>query len=238
MYRERRSPIHPDLIVWVRTAAELPYPTPTHPARILPDGCLDLIWTDGALLVAGPDTHAHLAHDTPHATYAGLRFAPGTGPVLLGIPANELRDQRVPLAAIWDEAEVRRLEETLASARTVTDAAATLEHSAITRLRTIGAPDPLTRAITQGIASGTSVAETARTVGLSDRQLHRRSLTAYGYGPKTLARILRFTRALDLARSGEALAEVAATTGYADQAHLAREVRDLAGIPLSALLSA
>jgi AraC-like DNA-binding protein len=43
-------------------------------------------------------------------------------------------------------------------------------------------------------------------------------------------------RALALARAGTPLATVAATAGYADQAHLAREVKDLAGIPLRALI--
>jgi len=105
-------------------------------------------------------------------------------------------------------------------------------------LRAAGRPDPVTRAVTRGLACGTSVAETARVVGLSDRQLLRRSLAAYGYGPKTLARILRFTRALDLARAGTDFASVAAATGYSDQAHLARDVRGLAGVSLTALLSA
>ncbi len=43
-------------------------------------------------------------------------------------------------------------------------------------------------------------------------------------------------RALDSARAGRPYAEVAAETGYADQAHLAREVKALAGVPLGALL--
>ncbi|MGW5695942.1 helix-turn-helix domain-containing protein, partial [Streptomyces asiaticus] len=69
-----------------------------------------------------------------------------------------------------------------------------------------------------------------------ERQLHRRSLAAFGYGPKTLGRVLRLNRALDLARTGLPFAEVAATAGYADQAHLARDVRALAGVPLGRLL--
>jgi AraC-like DNA-binding protein len=66
--------------------------------------------------------------------------------------------------------------------------------------------------------------------------LHRRSLTAFGYGPKTLARILRLQRALALARKGVPFAETAARAGYADQAHLARDVRELAGMPLGQLV--
>lgn len=84
--------------------------------------------------------------------------------------------------------------------------------------------------------AGRSIAATADRLGLSARQLHRRSLTAFGYGPKTLARVLRLQRALALARAGVPFAETAARSGFADQAHLARDVRELAGMPLGELL--
>ncbi|MGH9192008.1 MAG: DUF6597 domain-containing transcriptional factor, partial [Acidimicrobiales bacterium] len=55
-----------------------------------------------------------------------------------------------------------------------------------------------------------------------------------------LARILRFQRFLDAARSSPSprrdLARLAAETGYADQAHLTRDSRQLAGLPPAALL--
>ncbi|GGM29030.1 hypothetical protein GCM10012279_54650 [Micromonospora yangpuensis] len=78
---------------------------------------------------------------------------------------------------------------------------------------------------------------TAAEVGLGPRLLRRRCQAWFGYGPKTLARILRMRRALALARCGTPLAEVAARSGYADQAHLTRDVRDLAGLPPQALLN-
>ncbi|MGB8945924.1 MAG: helix-turn-helix domain-containing protein, partial [Streptomyces sp.] len=55
--------------------------------------------------------------------------------------------------------------------------------------------------------------------------------------PKTLARVLRLQRALALARSGLAFAETAVVSGFADQAHLARDVKELTGMPLGELLS-
>ncbi|MEA2191591.1 MAG: hypothetical protein QOI73_1712, partial [Solirubrobacteraceae bacterium] len=61
---------------------------------------------------------------------------------------------------------------------------------------------------------------------------------AVGYGPKRLARVLRLARALDGARTGTALALVAAEAGYTDQAHFAHDCRDLAGVAPSALLAA
>ncbi|MDT7712096.1 MAG: hypothetical protein QOG46_785 [Pseudonocardiales bacterium] len=55
--------------------------------RVLPDGCLDLIWMDGAVHVAGPDTCAFLATLNNGQTLTGLRFRPGAAPGVLGIPA-------------------------------------------------------------------------------------------------------------------------------------------------------
>ncbi|MEU7019669.1 DUF6597 domain-containing transcriptional factor, partial [Streptomyces sp. NPDC046203] len=67
---------------------------------VLPDGCMDLIWADGRLLVAGPDTRAYVPED-PAAAYAGVRFAPGEAPGVLGVEASALRDRRVELADLW-----------------------------------------------------------------------------------------------------------------------------------------
>ncbi|EST36312.1 hypothetical protein N566_16500, partial [Streptomycetaceae bacterium MP113-05] len=98
------------------------------------------------------------------------------------------------------------------------------------------APDPLCAPLVTALRRGVGVAEAADAAGLSERQLRRRALDAFGYGPKTLARVLRMRRALQLAESGAPFAQVAVVTGYADQAHLAREVRALTGRPLSRLL--
>ncbi len=57
-----------------------------------------------------------------------------------------------------------------------------------------------------------------------------------GTGPKTLARILRLQTAVALARAGRPFADVAVTAGYADQAHLSRDVKALAGVPLGELV--
>jgi AraC-like DNA-binding protein len=88
------------------------------------------------------------------------------------------------------------------------------------------------------MTKGASVPDAAAAVGLGERQLHRRCLAWFGYGPKVLQRVLRFQRAVRLAERGLGYADVAATIGYADQAHLARDVRALSGVTLAELLSA
>ncbi|MEV7021266.1 helix-turn-helix transcriptional regulator [Kitasatospora sp. NPDC093558] len=211
-------------------AAVLPVPSA---APVLPDGCMDLLWTDGRLLVAGPDTRAFRPGPGLAGPWAGVRFYPGTAPALLGVPAHELRDRRVDLADLRPAAEVRRLTARIDAAP---DPAVALEDLALRLAADAGPADRLLRAVVESLAAGRSVTATADHVGLGERQLHRRSLTAFGYGPKTLARILRLQRALALARSGVPFADTAARTGFADQAHLARDVRELTGMPLTGLL--
>ncbi|MFF4188727.1 helix-turn-helix domain-containing protein [Streptomyces sp. NPDC001691] len=225
MYRERPSRVS-GAVVWTRTVAggdERP---------VLPDGCMDLLWCEGRLLVAGPDTRAYVPDTAPGTRYAGIRFAPGAGPALFGVAAHELRDSRVALDALWAGPEVRALAERITEAP---DPATALEAAALARAPV---PDPLTRAVAQRLAAGWSVTATAAEAGLGARQLHRRCLDAFGYGPKTLARILRLQRALDLVRRGVPFAEAALTAGCADQAHLAREMRALAGMTLTDYASA
>ncbi|MFE9771861.1 helix-turn-helix domain-containing protein [Streptomyces sp. NPDC005931] len=224
MYRE--WPCRVDgAVVWVKS--------PGGGGRVLPDGCMDLLWHEGRLFVAGPDTRAYVTEGAASG-WAGVRFFPGTAPALLGVPAHELRDRRVELADLWPAAEVRRL---TGRVNATGDPARGLEELALLRAAEAGAGDPLPRRVVAALDGGRSVAATADELGLGARQLHRRSLAVFGYGPKTLARILRLRRALDLARSGTPYAQTAARAGYADQAHLAREVRDLTGLPLRELLA-
>ena len=234
MYRERASRV-PDAVLWWSTS---PGSTAAE-RRVLPDGCMDVIWADGALLVAGPDTAAHVVTDRPGARYVGLRFGPGTGPVVFGVPAHELRDQRVPLTELWPGAEARRLTERAGETADVTARlGAVLEEAAARRLgaasRRVDAA--LVGAVVEGVRAGLPVARIAADAGVGERRLHRRCLDAFGYGPRTLGRILRMNRALDLARGGTPPATVAAVTGYADQAHLSREVRSLTGVTLGTLI--
>ncbi|MBF6179035.1 helix-turn-helix domain-containing protein [Nocardia otitidiscaviarum] len=227
-YQERPSAAVAGAVVWTRTlrsAVEAP---------VLPDGCMDLLWMDGALRVAGPDTRAREVALAAGTRISGIRFAPGTAPALLGVPAHELRDAGVELDALWSPADVRRAAESVAAAD---DPMTGLEVVSAERAAVIEPADPVVRWIAEQLAAGRSVAETATATGFGARRLHRLSLASFGYGPKTLARVLRLQHGLALSRAGVPFAEVAARAGYADQAHFAREVRDLTGMPLRRLLT-
>lgn len=205
-----------------------------HERLITPDGCVDVMWGPRSFWVAGPDTRAQL-NSTRGGLIVGVRFSPGAAPAALGVPADELRDARVPLDAVLPQAA--ELQERVGDALDgggVGAAQRVLTQSLLTGAEE-RADAPLLHAA-RLLARGVTVSSTADELGLSERQLHRRSRTAYGYSAKVLQRVLRFQRAVRLARDGEGFAEVAYSCGYADQAHLAREVRQFAGVPLTALV--
>ncbi|MFC7302940.1 helix-turn-helix domain-containing protein [Streptomyces monticola] len=229
MYEERAARVD-GAVVWTKSVA----PTAADVYPVLPDGCMDLLWAEGRLYVAGPDTRAYHPGGLGGARIVGIRFAPGTAPALLGVPAHELRDQRAELADLWPAAQVRRLTARIDAAA---DPAAALEAVAVERAADAAVPDPALRRVAEALRAGRTVGETADELGLGARWLHRRSLAAFGYGPKTLAKVLRLQHALVLARDGLALADTAAVAGFADQAHLARDVRELTGMRLTELLA-
>jgi hypothetical protein len=77
-YREARAPAP------LRELAECVWTSHgSRQVRVLPDGCMDLIDLDGRLVVAGPDTGAHLSRQQSHAR--GVRFRPG-------VPLRQLGD--------------------------------------------------------------------------------------------------------------------------------------------------
>lgn len=84
-----------------------------------------------------------------------------------------------------------------------------------------------------------AISELAADVGWTRQHLARRFGDELGLSPKLAGRLIRFDRAQRLLRARPpfvTIAQVAATCGYYDQAHLDREFRDLAGAPPSEVL--
>jgi AraC-like DNA-binding protein len=197
---------------------------------VLPDACSDLIWEEGiGAYVAGPDTGpVSLLATRPGTVLVGVRFRPAAGGQVLGLPLNELRDRRVPLADLRADS-ARGLSANLppmAAAARILDLTGALIAE--------GTVDPAISEAASLLRDPAARSEDiAERVGLSERQFRRRSHAAVGYGPKTLQRILRFqrfVRLLDAADKPLDLAGLAALVGYADQSHLTRECVALSGL--------
>jgi AraC-like DNA-binding protein len=238
-YRELPAPARPAphvAALWMRD----PEPA-AHAHRIVPDGCTDVVWVQGArLVVAGPQTEAVVSEIPPGAAALGIRFRIGAAGSALGVPARELLDRTVALEDVWGLG-ASHLAERLGAAASPEEALAVLTTAVARRLPPAGELDGLVRAAALRAARPrASVEALGDGLGVGERQLRRRFLDAVGYGPKTLQRVLRFQRFLALARAPDAdrdLARLAFAAGYADQAHLTRECRRLAGLTPAALLA-
>jgi AraC-like DNA-binding protein len=199
---------------------------------VLPDGCMDIIWDGAHLMVTGPDTQPVWSVPTARSV-VGLRFRPGVGSLFFGVPAQVLRDQRVCLDALWANSD--DIADMLSACSDPRECAKALVGTVARRLPDLESPDPLVEAAVRVWAANDpslSTGELAAQAGITPRQVHRRFLSAVGYGPKFLQRVLRFQAFLgSCSDRTPGLAELAFRCGYADQAHLTREARLLAGVP-------
>ncbi len=199
--------------------------------ELIPDGCLELLWIDGrGTWLCGPDTRSWAFDLPPGTAMSGVRFRPGAAAGVLRVDACELRDVRVALADLLDASAHRILAEQLESAAGPTRRLAVLEAFVRTRAaeHETGSTAELAALVASDPAYG--VEQLAVETGVSSRQLRRRFDRGVGYGPAFFARIARLQRfARVAARSpGGGLAELAASAGYVDQAHLAKDCRTLA----------
>jgi AraC-like DNA-binding protein len=147
---------------------------------------------------------------------------------LLGVPLRELARSVVALEALLPTAAVARLRD----ADTWAERFALLDAALLARLAATapGRPDVAyawARLVeTRGAVSVGRLAEELR---CSRRHLSARFGDEVGLGPKAVGRILRFQAASAMLAGGRAPGEVAVACGFADQPHLTRELRAMAG---------
>ena len=200
------------------------------------------LWTGSRLNVAGPNTQIVTATMPCAAILVGARFRPGIAARWLGVSAAELLNAHLFLEDIWSRSATVRLSDELAHADSADATAATLERALIDRLHQVAPVDPIISATVAAAKARPGKRGVIRGLidefGWSERTLRRRCREAFGYGPKTLERILRFQGFLRLLANGRApLSVLALEAGYADQAHLSREVRRLSGQSPGALIA-
>jgi AraC-like DNA-binding protein len=204
--------------------------------RVLPDGCIDILLVGDARRaeVVGTMTRAIVASPSMRGAI-GIRFRPGEAARLLPDAPRELTDGDTALADVWTAAG--ELEDTLATAlgpllqRDLAEVAPRIDSILSHRLATAAGPvDLRVRSASALLTSGASVHETARQIGLSERQLARRFEARVGIAPKLFGRVMRLQRAARALAEGANPSSAAALAGYADQAHFTRDAQDLAGV--------
>lgn len=215
-------------------------------AAILPDAYVEIVFNlgDPVILtgpaytgnqpdrcVVGPLSSAiQIEYTGPVATF-GIRFHPARGALFFERSAPDLADRLLPLAHVSSSLD-RVLSQLISGTWNPESEAsrAALDQILLKQLASVPPPDKSVIAVVDRLTASTSspsVADIARELGLSVRQVQRRFTEAVGMPPKQFVRVIRFARLWQMATMSppEAWAHLAAEHGYADQAHMIREFR-------------
>lgn len=195
--------------------------------------------TVGTAVVGGARAEAYLREvGGARSRTVGVQLRPGAASVLLGAPAGVLAGRHVTLEDLWGR-EAARLREQLAEAPSPAARLALLEAHLVARIAGRGGIPPALEVALHCLSAGGSVSRAAEASGFSHRHFLVRFREEVGLAPKAYGRVLRLQRVLQrLTREPAApWVDVALDAGFADQAHLARDFRELTGLTPSAYRS-
>jgi len=247
-YQEVPPPAH--LRPWVQCLWTLELPTAVPGHRVLPDGCIDILFEStrtggtgtGELYVVGMMTRPLLVTRAAATAFTAVRFKPGAAAAFLREPLHRLTDERVDLRDLWGEAGALR--EQLAAAPHAAQRVGLLVKELERRLdaasrRGHAACSDAVRRLAREPETG--VQDLCAHLGVSRQGLARSFREHVGVSPKTLGRVLRLQHALRLLESGAGgglprWVDVAMAAGYYDQSHLIAEWKELVGLTPSAYL--
>lgn len=171
-----------------------------------------------------------------------IYFTPLGARRFFGLPLGEVAQQVVELEDVLGTRTAAELVERLATAPGWAERFALLDATIVARLAEAVEPPASVawawRRLTE-TDGRLPIAALAQEIGCSRRHLVAQMREQIGLPPKTIARVLRFNRAVSLLQrdDGARFAEIAADCGYYDQAHLNRDFRAFAGDAPTAFLA-
>lgn len=180
--------------------------------QAVPDGCVEIIARNAGRSRWGQDQPARFAvglierpegfESSGDACFEAIRLWPWAWSLIDDRPLAALRGRWLPYDGPGPDGIEARL-------------------AGVTELAAIG----------RAILAAATVEDMSRSTGMSPRTLQRWFARHVGLPPRTYLRLLRFQKAFAQVPDQPSLADHAAAQGYADQAHMARAFRDLAGVP-------
>ncbi|MFC5182322.1 helix-turn-helix domain-containing protein [Actinomadura harenae] len=221
----------------------------------------------GDLLVIGPRTRAAYFTGKELPTCVAARLRPGAARAALGVPVSDLVDRVVPLTDLWgaDASRLERhlaaddgLEPFAGRLEAVAGRLEAALRARVAARRPDGGDVRLVHAAARELASArpTRLPDLAHRLAVSERRLRSLFTDGAGLPPKAFTRIARLRTALTMgndlqaapmarvpsaaareAGGGRGLAEVAAVSGYYDQAHMSADFRSLLGVPPGAFFA-
>jgi len=184
--------------------------------------------TIGHAVIGGARATAYVRDVSQPVCSVGAQLRPGAAALLLGVPAHVLAEHHTALDDVWGAA-AGELRERLAAAGDGAGRLTIFEAALVARLPRVRGVHPAVAHALAQLEQASDVSAVVDQVGYSQRRFLDLFHHAVGLTPKRYGRVQRLQRAIVGMASGS-LAAVAHATGFADQAHLTREFRALAGL--------
>lgn len=224
-------------------------PGMTHREKVLPDGCMELIFHYGDLfqqyrsdkpeLQPRSFLHGQMKAyieigPTGNTGMIAARFYPHGLAAFINMPVNELTDSVTDVASLFGK-EARSVEEQLGNTDDENKRVALLHTFLTKRLKPASVKTTIAANAARSImaTSGTTtIHQLAADACMSERQLERIFLSSVGISAKTFSKITRFQHSIRAAQNGRqtTLTQLAYENGYYDQAHFTRDFKTFAGM--------
>lgn len=243
---------HPDLEALVKCYWTLEIPAQPAPARqrIVPDGCIEMIFILGSdvkryttgdafilqprAMILGQITGPFFVEPTGDVSSFAVRFYPHGFACFASIAIHKLANMETPIAALFGEHDARLLARDVAHAADTAARVAVVEAFLLRRLTATLTVDSIVQTTVDALLQSRG-SQAIHTLAQNDnamrRQLERKFRRHVGLSPKQLGRVIRLQAALKmmLSEPGETLTAVAYESNYYDQAHFIRDFREFTG---------
>jgi AraC-like DNA-binding protein len=224
--------------------------------RVVPDGCIDIVfefkgplagdpsWLPRSIessMVVGTMSRPLIVTAPSEIQFLGVRFKPGKAHGFFRVAAGELTDCTVPLDDIWGRIGTN-LASRLAEQHSLRHRIVRLEEELLKRLHSMNTEDPYIQPIIRFILDrrgAVSVQSLSGLAGISRQHIARKFDHYVGISPKLFCRVVRFQNVMrSVASPGNVdWASAALDLGYYDQAHMISDFKEFSGLTPAAFLA-
>jgi AraC-like DNA-binding protein len=244
---------HPDLASLVKCywTLEVPVETNAQRQRIVPDGCIEMIFILGddikrytsenefiiqpPALVVGQITEPFIIEPTGYVNCFAARFYPFGFANFVTTAIKNLANKETPIGRLFGEKPAKELAQNIIQAIDTKERIEIIESFLLEKLKkktTIDGIVKSTVATMLATKGNTSINTILKGHLTNRRQLERKFASQIGISPKQLGKVIRLQSALKLLlnQQTENLTRIAYESEYYDQAHFNRDFKEFTGI--------